>query len=129
MNYNKNRNGKDQIWAQEGGKYKTWGHRSDSYSLLLEGVSRAMQHPMGRGGGCSGGLKGQGDRTGGLQGGAGSNGGARSLGGHGRSGDSGGHGREGNLGVHGRFRDSGGNGGSASEAVAPPPRPLWLEPY
>ncbi len=61
----------------------------------------------GRGGGCrrSGGLKGHGDRTGGLQGGA-------------RSGT---HGGSGSLGSHGRSGDSGGHGEFVSEAVAPVP--------
>ncbi len=64
------------------------------------------------GGGHSGALKGHGERTGGLQGGArsGTNGGAGSLGGHGRSGDSGGHGGSGVLGGHGGSGDSVGSG-------------------
>ncbi len=71
----------------------------------------------GGGGGRFGGLKGYGDRTGGLQGRACSrtNGGAGSLGGHGGSGVSGchdgagvsgGHGGAGSLGGHGGFEDS-----------------------
>ncbi len=81
------------------------GHRSDSYSPLPKGASRTLHHPTGRGGGSSGGLKGHGDRTGGLQGGArsGTHGGAGSSGGHGGSGNSRGHGR------------------SASETLAPAP--------
>ncbi len=57
------------------------------------------------GGGRSGHLQGQGDRTEGLQGGtlSGTHGGAGSSGGHGGSGNSGGH------------------GGSASEAATPAP--------
>ncbi len=83
----------DQIWAQEEGKHRTWGHSSDIIPPppLPTGASRAVQHPMGRGGGRSGGLKGPGDRTGGLQGGAhsGTHGGAGSSGGYGGRRDSG----------------------------------------
>ncbi len=50
-------------------KHKT-GHKSDIYSPLPEGASCTVQHPTGRGRGRSGGLKGQCDRTEGLQGGA-----------------------------------------------------------
>ncbi len=54
---------------------------------LREHTSRAVHHPTWRGGWRSGGLKGHGDRTGGLQGGArsGTHGGAGSSGGHGGS--------------------------------------------
>ncbi len=52
------------------------------------------------------------DRTGGLQGGAGSgtHGGAGSSGGHGGSGSSGGHGGSGSSGGHGGAGDSGSHG-------------------
>ncbi len=46
------------------------GHRTDINPPLPKGASHAVQHPTGRGGGHSRGLKGHRDRTGGLQGGA-----------------------------------------------------------
>ncbi len=69
---------------------------------------------MGRGGGRSGGLKGQGHGEG-LQGGSGSSGA------HGGSGSSGAHGGSGSLGGHGGSGSTGGHGGSNSEAAAPAP--------
>ncbi len=69
-----------------------------------------IHHPMGRGGGRSGGLKEHRDRTGGLQGGA-------------RSGT---HGGAGSSGGHGRGGDSGSRGGTAFEAAAPAPTPASL---
>ncbi len=104
----------DQKWAREEWKHKIQEDRIDIYSPLPEGLSRALQHPMGRGGGLSGGLQGPGDMTDGLQGGArsGTQGGSGDLGGHGGSGNSGGHGRAGSLGGH---------GGSTSETVAQAP--------
>ncbi len=70
----------------------------------------------GEGGGCPGGLKGHGDRAGGLQGGArsGTNGGAGSLGGHSGVGSSGGPGRSGDSGGHGGSGDSGSHGGKGA---------------
>ncbi len=64
---------------------------------LLPPPERCIPHRTpsnGEGGGCSGGLKGHGDSTGGLQGCtcSGTHGGAGSSGGHGGSGSSGGHG-------------------------------------
>ncbi len=52
-------------------KHRTQEHRSDNYAPLRKARPRAIYHPMGRGGGRSGGLKGQGhgDRTDSLQGG------------------------------------------------------------
>ncbi len=64
------------------------------YSPLPNGASRTVHHPTGRGDGHSGGLKGHGDRTGGLQGGA-------------------------HSGTHSGSVSSGGHGESASEAAAP----------
>ncbi len=107
---------------------KNTGHKSDIYSPLPEGVSRVLILPTGRGGGgCSGGLKGQGSWTEGLQGGApsGTDGGAGSSGGHGGAGDLGGHGGSGDSGGHGGSGDSGGHGGSASEAATSPRLSLY----
>ncbi len=66
---------------------ETTGHRTDITPALPTGTSHAVQHPMGRGSGCSGGLKGHGDRTGSVQGGtrSGTHDGAGSSGGHGGS--------------------------------------------
>ncbi len=41
--------GTNQIWAQEGGKHKALGHRSDSYSTLPIGASRDMRHTTSNG--------------------------------------------------------------------------------
>ncbi len=93
---------------------------------LLPPPERCVSHRTpsnGEGGGRSGGLKGHGDRTGGLQSGArsGTQGGVGSSGGHGGSGDSGdhgvaerlgGHGGSGNSGRHGGAERLGGHGGS-----------------
>ncbi len=86
-------------------------------SPLPNGVSRTVHHPMGSGGGRSGCLKGHGDRTGVLQGGArsGTHGGVGSSGGQGGSRSSGSHGEAGSSGGHGGSRDS----------LARPHRP-WL---
>ncbi len=75
------------------------GRQDWHYSPLPNGVSRTVHHPTGSGGGCSGGLKEHGDRTGVLQGGA-------------------------RSGTHGEVGSSGGQGGSR-DSLARPHRP-WL---
>ncbi len=103
-------------------KHRTQEHRSDNYAPLRKARPRAIYHPMGRGGGRSGGLKGQGhgNRTDSLQGGVWRPWWIRGFGRPWQDKE---------LGRPWWDKELGRPWQDSLQGPQPPPRPLWLEPY